>query len=554
MRDPHDVFNQALPLSDHNLADGDAAFRDTLHANGAGAAFEALRTYGARLGTAEVLQWGEQANRHAPELHTYDRFGRRRDEVEFHPSYHALMKLATDVGLHAMPWEPNAPAAAHVTRAAHMYLRHQVDQGTSCPITMTYAVVPSLRLQPELAERWVPRVLPRAYDPRLAPASEKAGCLFGMAMTERQGGSDVRANTTTATPDGPAGPGGRYRLNGHKWFCSAPMCDAFLVLAQAPGGLSCFLVPRFLEDGTRNTLAFQRLKSKLGNRSNASSEVIYENTAGWMVGEEGRGVATIIEMVRHTRLDCAVGAASLMRRCVAEAIHHAQHRATFGKRLVDHALMQNVLADLCLESEAATALAFRMARAFDEADGDEQAAAFGRLATPVGKYWATKRESTVAREALECLGGNGYVEEGPMPRLFRESPLNAVWEGAGNVQCLDVLRAMQREPRCVEAFAIELDRARGADRRFDAYADRALAALREVDTLEVRARRVVEQLGLALQAALLLQAGNEAVSDAFIGSRIAGDWGAMLGTLGAGVAYSEIIARSTPVPAATSLA
>lgn len=545
MHGPHEVFNQATPFENINLADADAPLGDALERNGAAHATDALRSYGARLGDAEVLAWGDQANENEPTLVTYGRFGHREDRIAFHPSYHALMALATDVGLHAMPWEPDAPASAHVVRAAHMYLRHQVEQGTSCPITMTFAVVPSLRRQPDLAEQWVPRVLPRAYDPRLVPAREKTGCLFGMAMTERQGGSDVRANTSRATADGAGGPGAAYVLDGHKWFCSAPMCDAFLVLAQAPGGLSCFLVPRFLEDGTRNALELQRLKPKLGNRSNASSEVIYRNAIGYLVGDEGRGVANIIEMVRHTRLDCAIGAASLIRRCVAEAMHHARARSAFGKVLVDQPLMKNVLADLALEAEAATALAFRLARAFDEAERSDEHAAFARLATPIGKYWTTKRETTVAREALECLGGNGYVEESPMPRLFRESPLNSVWEGAGNVQCLDVLRAMQREPASVEAVASELRAATGADARYDAFVERTLSGLRDRASLEVRARRVVEDLGLALQASVLLQ-GDAHVADAFVASRLGGEHGNALGTLDPGVHFDAVIQRSMP--------
>lgn len=543
---PDAVFNQVPALEGYDLAAHDAPLLGAWHAFTDGADANALHAWGARLGKAEVLAMGDDANRYEPELETYDRVGHRVDRVRFHPSYHALMRLSVEQGLHALPWEDGAPPSAHVRRAAFMHLRHQVEQGTSCPITMTFAVVPSLQRQADVAAEWLPKVQVRAYDPRLAPAANKAGVLFGMAMTERQGGSDVRANTTRAQALGDGTPGTPYALSGHKWFCSAPMCDAFLVLAQAEAGLSCFLVPRFLPDGTQNRFLLQRLKRKLGNRSNASSEVVFDNTYGVLIGAPGRGVSTILEMVRHTRLDCAVGAASLIRRCTAEALHHARHRSAFGKRLVDQPLMRRVLTDLCLESEAATLLALRLAKAFDDADRDEGAAALVRIVTPIAKYWCTQRETPVAREALECLGGNGFIEESPLPRLFRESPLNSVWEGAGNVQCLDVLRALGREPLAAPALFSLLDARTGEDPRYDAWLTRCKAHFDDPATLEVRARRVVEDLGLALQAALLLEHAPASVADAFVATRL-GPRGRGFGTYDASVDEQALLDRAMPL-------
>ncbi len=543
---PHDrVLNQPTELADYDMWAGDTPAREALQREGGAWAAAEIAEYGVEVGAAEFLELGRLANEHDPVLVTRDRFGHRTDRVDFHPAWHTLMGDAISRGLHTSVWaEPRS--GAHVARAAFMHLRHQVEQGSSCPLTMTFAVVPSLQLQPDIADAWLPRVYSREYDPRLLPAAEKKGVLFGMAMTERQGGSDVRSNSTKAEPVGAGGPGGEHRLHGHKWFCSAPMCDAFLVLAQAPGGLSCFLLPRFTPDGERNAgFRVDRLKAKVGNRSNASSEVVFDGAWAQMVGEEGRGVRTIIEMVRHTRLDCTIGGASLIRRCVAEALHHTRGRFAFGRLLVDQPLMKNVLADLCLESEAATALAFRLARSFDEAT-DAAAAALARIATPVAKYWVTKRETVVAREALECHGGSGFVEEAPIARLFRESPLNSVWEGAGNVQCLDALRAMQRDPEVLPALMTELREARGGNTHFDAALGRIEEAFGGGRDLEYQARRLVEQLGVALQAGLLVRFAPPAVSDAFCAARLGGDWGNALGTLGSRVDLDAIIARSLP--------
>ncbi len=536
---PDAVFNQPPPFEDVNLWATDRPLREAVEREGGGWIAETAEAYGARCGSAEVMAWGRLANEYTPVLHTHDRYGHRLDEVAYHPAYHDLMRLGVEAGTHSLPWTSDC-AGRFVARGALMMLRHQVDEGTSCPITMTFAVVPSLRRQPELAEAWEPRVLRDAYDPRLVPPDEKAGCLFGMAMTERQGGSDVRANTTRAEPGD-----GAHVVTGHKWFCSAPMSDAFLVLAQAPGGLSCFLMPRVLPDGTRNALHFVRLKDKLGNRSNASSEVDFDGAHAWLVGEEGRGVATIIEMVRHTRLDCALGSAATLRRAVAEAIHHATYREAFGARLVEQPLMTNVLADLAVESEAATALGLRLARAFDEAAaGDAEAAAFARLATAVGKYWVTKRAEVGVAEAMECLGGNGYVEASGMPRLYRDVPVNAIWEGSGNVQCLDVLRTLAREPDAADAVFAEVRRGAGADARLDAHVGRLETALQS--PTESGARRLTEALALGLQASLLVRHAPAAIADAFCASRL-GDGGLQLGTLPDGVDTAAIVQRAAPV-------
>ncbi|MBA3767221.1 MAG: acyl-CoA dehydrogenase family protein, partial [Acidobacteria bacterium] len=419
-------------------------------------------------------------------------------------------------------------------------------EGASCPLTMTFAVVPSLRLQPGLAAEWLPRVLANEYDPRFVPASQKRGVLFGMALTERQGGSDVQTNTTRAVPLGKSGAGEEYEINGHKWFCSAPMCDAFLTLAQTEKGLSCFLLPRFLPEGSRNGFHLERLKDKMGNRSNASSEVEFRNALARMVGDEGRGVPTIIEMVRHTRLDCAFGSAATMRRALAEASHHAAHRRAFGKRLLEQPLMRNVLADLCLETEAATALALRLARGFDESPQDEGQRLFTRLATAVGKYWITRRCIAVVAEALECLGGNGYVEESPLPRLYRDAPLNSIWEGSGNVQCLEMLRAVSKDAGTLEMTLQEIRGARGGNLHFDNFADRLERELADSDHLEERARRLAELLALALQGSLLVRHAPPEVSDAFCASRLAGDAGLVFGTLPADTDFDRIIERSRP--------
>ncbi|HKH23819.1 MAG TPA: isovaleryl-CoA dehydrogenase [Acidimicrobiales bacterium] len=546
MSGTHEVTNQPPPLDGYDVFGADAALVEAVEREGAGWAADDLHALGRLAGSPEAIGWGFDANRNPPELHTHDRYGHRIDEVAYHPAYHELMRVAVSHGLHASPWAVDRPGT-HVARAAGFVTWSQVEAGHGCPISMTYSVVPALRNQPDLAAEWEPRLVARAYDPRNVSALEKPGAIAGMGMTEKQGGSDVRANTTRAERTGD-GTDGTWALTGHKWFCSAPMSDIFLVLAQAPGGLSCFLVPRWLPDGDRNEgFRVMRLKDKLGNRSNASSEIELDAAVAWLVGEEGRGVRTIIDMVAHTRLDCVLGATSTMRQATAQALHHAAHRSAFGSTLVDQPLMRVVLADLAVESEAATVTAFRLARAFDEAArGDEAAGAFRRIATAVGKYWTCKRVPTHVGEALECLGGNGYVEESIMPRLFRESPLNGIWEGSGNVICLDVLRAMAREPVALEAFVGEIDAARGADARLDATVARVRHELGDLVGIEARARRVVEAMGLALQGSLLVRFGHPAVADAFCASRLAGVEGLALGTLPPGLDLGTIIERSRP--------
>jgi putative acyl-CoA dehydrogenase len=540
----HEVLNQSTPLTDYDALAADTALRDALRREGAAWAESSVAELGRLVTSAEAQQWAAQANENPPKLRTHDRFGHRIDEVDFHPAWHELLKLSCAYGTHAGPWrEPRE--GAHVARAAKMYLVSLNEFGHGCPISMTYSAVPALARQPELLAEWGPKINSLEYDPRFVPSSKKRSALFGMAMTEKQGGSDVRANTTLARPLGAGGPGGEYALTGHKWFCSAPMSDAFLVLAQAPGGLSCFLMPSFGPDGRRNAVRLQRLKDKLGNRSNASSEIELEGAWARLVGEEGRGVNTILEMVNHTRLDCVIGAAGMMRRALSEAIHHCRHRAAFGKKLIDQPVMRAVLADLAVESEAATVLMMRLARAYDLRRDDESGEAhFARLATAVTKFWVCKRATPAVGEALECLGGNGYVEESGLPRIFRESPLNSIWEGSGNVICLDVLRALAREPRAVEALVEELKLSRGADRRLDAHVDATTAALVSNEPAEPRARRLVEALALALQGSLLVRHSTPAVADAFCATRLAGDWGRTFGTLPTAVDVAAIVSRA----------
>jgi putative acyl-CoA dehydrogenase len=544
----HEVFNQSPPLEDYNTFGADRPLVEALRREGAGWAEERCREFGDQCGSAQVIRWGFEANERKPALRTHDRFGHRIDEVEFDHSWHELMRIGVAGGLHASPWREPGPGA-HVARAAMFMLLAQAEAGVGCPISMTYSAIPALRTQPELAAEWEPRFLSLDYDERFVPALQKRGALCGMAMTEKQGGSDVRANTTTARPLNGGGPGGEYEITGHKWFCSAPMCDAFLVLAQTEAGLSCFLMPRWTPDGERNRFQIQRLKDKLGNRSNASSEVEFRGAWAQLVGEEGRGVATIIEMVNHTRLDCVIGSAAGFRAGVAHATNHTAHRSAFGKLLIEQPLMRNVLADLCVESEAATISGLRLARAYDEvAAGDEGAREFRRLANAVLKYWLCKRAPSHAVECLECLGGNGYVEESGMPRLFRESPLASIWEGSGNVQCLDVLRAMVRNPASVEAFAAEVGEGAVAEPRLDAFGRKLRDDLAsDPETLETRARSLVERMALALQGSLLVRFGDEAVADAFCASRLAGDWGRAFGTLPAGVDFDRIIERHSPL-------
>ncbi len=522
-----EVQNQPPPLIDIDLFSADRALSEAVVRECAAWASGDLAAYGRKLGSAEMLDCGALANAHPPSLHTHDRYGHRRDEVEFHPAWHQMMRLAVEHGVHSAPWANPRPGA-HVARAAAAMLASECEAGHVCPISMTYASVPVLRRDPELAKEWEPRLQSTCYDPSFQPASKKSGALIGMAMTEKQGGSDVRANITRAEPIG----AGEYLLNGHKWFCSAPMSDAFLVLAQAPAGLSCFFLPRWTPDGRRNAFHLQRLKSKLGNRSNASSEVEFHGAWARRIGDEGRGVATIIEMVHHTRLDCMIGAAALMRRSLIEALHHARHRRAFGRNLIDQPLMRNVLADLAIESEAATLLTMRIARAVDEGDR-----IFARLAVAAGKYWVSKRTPLHVAEALECLGGNGFVEESAMPRLYREAPLNSIWEGSGNVIALDVLRAIAREPRALERVRAEIRLAN--DPRLERFASGIHANVEESD-----ARRFAERLALALQASLLIRYSPPAFSDAFCVSRLEGDAGRALGTLPGRVDFDAITGRS----------
>ena len=535
----HDVTNQVPPLSGHDTAE-DPALLEGLRREGAEWAEDDVHAVGALAGSAEAQEWGRLANEHEPVLRTHDRYGHRIDEVEYHPVYHELMTVAVERGMHAAPWGDERPGA-HVARAAKFYLWGQVEGGHLCPISMTYAVVPALRHNPDLAARFEPLLTATAYDPGLRVPETKRGLTAGMSMTEKQGGSDVRANATRAVPQSD----GSYLLTGHKWFTSAPMCDVFLVLAQAPGGLSCFLLPRVLPDGTRNRMHLQRLKDKLGNRSNASSEVEYDGAVAHLVGEEGQGVRTIIQMVNMTRLDCVIAGAAGMRAGLVQAVHHATHRQAFGSYLVDTPLMRNVLADLTIESEAATTLAMRLAGATDRAvTGDEQASAFRRLGLAVSKYWVCKRAATHAAEALECLGGNGYVEESGMPRLYREAPLISIWEGSGNVAALDVLRAMGTG---TEAFFAEVQEAAGADRRLDESVGKLKEDLtRLADPVEAQAsaRRLVERMALVLQGSLLVRYGHPAVADAFCASRLGGDWGVAFGTLPSGVDTAAILERA----------
>ena len=541
----HEVTNVARELVDYNLYREDRALVEAVQREGAAWADDDLGRFGDALGRAAYLELGALANRNPPELDTHDRFGHRVDLVRFHPAYHALMKTSIEHGLHSSPWTDPKPGA-HVARAARFYLHTQVEAGHTCPITMTFAAVPSLRTTPALAARWEPKVTARVYDPRNVPDAEKDGLTIGMAMTEKQGGSDVRANTTRAAAIGAEGPGEAYELVGHKFFVSAPMCDAFLVLAQTSAGLSCFLLPRWRPDGTKNPLQVLRLKRKMGNVSNASSETELRGALAWMLGEPGHGVRTIIEMVAMTRFDCMVGSSAGQRAAVAQALHHCALRSTFGRLLNRQPLMQNVLADLVLESEGALALTMRIGRALDGRSGDAHEELLARIGTPVGKYWICKRTPNHAYEAMECIGGSGVMEDGPMPRLFRESPVNAIWEGSGNVQCLDVLRAMRKSPQVVDAFFAELARARGANTLLDRAVGELQRDLGDDADVEVRARGLVDRMALALQAALLVQHAPAAVGDAFCASRLDGGGARNVGTLPRGVDCAAIIERATP--------
>ena len=539
----HEVFNQPPPLVEYNLFGSDRVLTEAAEREGAGWAAGDLTRLGGVLGKRDTIEAGFAANANPPRLLPFDRYGNRCDEVEFHPAYHAMLGLAVEHGLHASPWADPKPGA-HVARAAGTYMLTQIESGVYCPIAMTYGSVPTLRREAAISAEWLPRVFSRAYDKRFRPAAEKTGALLGMGMTEKQGGSDLRANTTRAEPVDAGGSGRAYRITGHKWFLSAPMCDAFLMLAQAPAGPSCFLVPRWTPDGAVNGLRLQRLKDKLGNRSNASSEVELVAAWGVLVGEEGRGIPIIIEMGNLTRLDCAIGSAGLMRQATLQAIHHARHRTVFQKHLIDQPLMTNVLADLALESEAAAALVFRLARAYDRQE-DAGETALRRLLTPVAKYWICKRAPALALEAMEVLGGNGYVEESIMPRIYREMPVNSVWEGSANVICLDVRRAMEKSPDAVDAFLAEIRRADGANPRFDRFAGVLEAELRAArGTEEGVARRLVGRMAVGLQAALLVRHAPAAISDAFCASRLENEAGGTFGMLPEGIDRHAIVDRA----------
>jgi putative acyl-CoA dehydrogenase len=540
-----EVTNQPPPLDPYNLLTSDAALAEAVGREGAAWALPQLTALGATLGASETVALGFAANTYPPELHAYDRFGHRIDEVAYHPAWHELMKIAVGAGLHSSPWAAPRPGA-HVARAAGTYMLTQIESGVYCPIAMTYGCVPTLRRNAAVAREWLPRVFGTAYDPRFVPAAQKTTNLIGMAMTENQGGSDLRTNVTCAEVLSSDGERRAFRLSGHKWFMSAPMCDAFLVLAQAERGLSCFLMPRFKPDGERNAIQINRLKDKLGNRSNASSEVEFFAAYAELIGEEGRGIPTIIEMSNYTRLDCAIGSSGLMRQAVAQAIHHAGHRTAFQKKLVDQPLMTNVLADLALEAEAAVALTFRLARAYDETDA--AAPAFRRAVTPAAKFWICKRAPALVVEAMEVLGGSGYVEASVLPRIYRETPVNSIWEGSGNVMCLDVLRALGREPQAAEMLLAEIGEAAAADRRLAAFAA-ALAARLTKPALadEAQARGLTRDLVLALQGALLVRHGPPALADAFCVARLGEERGGAFGILPHGVDVGAIVARAAPV-------
>ncbi|WP_445380582.1 acyl-CoA dehydrogenase family protein [Pseudomonas syringae] len=537
----HEVTNQPPPLDGANLYRIDVPLQEWSSRFGAGWAQPRIDAYGALAG-GPLMAAGFLANRHKPEFASHDRYGHRIDLVEFHPAYHQLMSAAIEHGIPSLPWTDPQPGA-HVARAAMSYLHTQADPGSGCPLTMTFASVPALKLQPDLAEIWLPKVLSTEYDPRNVGIAHKNGATIGMAMTEKQGGTDVRANTTRAFPVGAGGPGQAYELVGHKWFCSAPMCDAFLALAQTDKGLSCFLLPRHRPDDTRNEFYIQRLKNKLGNWSNASSEVEFRGALAWMIGEEGRGVPTIIEMVTMTRFDCMIGSSALMRQALTQATHHCAHRAVSGRLLAEQPLMQNVLADLALESEAALALTLRMGRALDHQNDDHEKR-FVRLVTAVGKYWICKRAPAMINEAAECLGGAGYVEDSILPRLYREAPVNSTWEGSGNVQCLDVLRTLSKEPGALDALFDELGDGHG-DRHLAAHIDKLKAAFHDTGDIQYRARQLTEDIAIALQGKLLLEAGNAAVSDGFIVGRLVSS-GRVYGALPKGVDVETLLQRSSP--------
>jgi putative acyl-CoA dehydrogenase len=541
----HEVLNQVPLLTGYNLFLSDKTLMKAIARSDAGWANQQLSDLGKILGAEEAQRWGFEANENEPVLHTHDRYGNRRDEVVFHPAWHNLMRTSVEHGLHSLPWvemkKTEKRKGSQVVRAALMMMTAQNEAGHTCPISMTFSGMAALRAEPDVAREWEEKMLSPIYDQQFRPAPEKKGVLMGMGMTEKQGGSDVRANTTQAEP---IGRSREYLVTGHKWFCSAPMCDAFLILAQAPKGLSCFFLPRWTPAGERNHFHIQRLKKKMGNRSNASSEVEFAGAWARLVGEEGRGVNTIIEMVHHTRLDCAIAGAALMRQALVQALHHARHRKAFGKLLIGQPLMRNVLADLAIESEAATLFMARLASSFDARESDQHERAFSRIATAIGKYWLCTRACMHVGEALECLGGNGYVEEAIMPRLYREAPLNSIWEGSGNVICLDILRALAKEPATLDALIAEIRLSAGADPRlstFIAEVESSLVKGKNGSDSEGQARRLAEKLALALQASLLMRYGSPSVAEAFCMTRLTGDHGYTFGTLPAGADINSIL-------------
>ncbi len=542
----HEIQNQPLPLENYNAYDTDVALKESVTTFNPSAPERSLQSFGQRCGSREFIELGFQANQHKPELYTHDRYGRRVDEIRFHPAYHRLMQVSLEEGIHSYHWTSSDPGA-HVTRAAKSYLMNQIEAGHCCPITMTSAAIPTLKRQPEIYNEWAPKIMHCSYDPRNVSHLEKQAVTIGMAMTEKQGGSDVRQNSTKAFPIGKTGPGELYELVGHKYFVSAPMCDAFLVLAQTPSGVSCFLVPRWRPDGSKNPLQIQRLKNKMGNVSNASSETELRGALGWMIGAEGKGVSAILEMVAMTRFDCMIGSAGIMRQAVMQATHHCHQRVAFSKKLSEQPLMQNVLADMIIESEAALAASMRLAHALDASETNDAEKNLVRIGTAIGKYWVCKRVPSLAYEAMECIGGSGVMEDSIMPRLFRESPVNSIWEGSGNVQCLDMLRAMHRNPESLESFMAELNLASGRHTAFDRKVDALQRELSDPQDVEYRSRAIVENMGLCFQAATLLRFGNSAVAAAFCEARLKNEnKGWVYGTLPREVDCRMLIERSTP--------
>ena len=541
----HEVMNQATPFTGHNAFTGDRLLTEIAERENISWARELLTEAGGTVASAHVAGLARDANRHTPELRSHDRFGNRIDEIAFHPAWHQLMSLAIGHGTHSLSWTATQPGA-HVARGMLSYLWNQGENGICCPLGMTYSAEPALRMQPELAAVWEPFILSTRYDPAPAPMHRKSGGTVGMTLTEKQAGSDLRATQTKARPaTSRRGPGEAYLIDGHKWFFSVPHSDVFITLAQTERGPSCFLLPGWLPDGSRNRLLIQRLKDKCGNKSNASSEIEYRGAIGWLIGEEGQGIKAALAMTHLTRLDFALGSAGLMRRALSEAIHHAHGRRAFQKPLIEQPLMRNVIADLALEVEAATMLAFRLARAVDdEAAGDASARHLVRIGTPIAKFWNCKRVVGVVHEALECLGGNGFIEEGPMARLYREAPLNGIWEGSGNIIVLDVLRAAAKSPETVSVFIAEVRAAKGADKRLDRGVDRIEAELLRPEEHEARARRIVEQMAIALQASLLIRHSPTAVADAFCATRLDAGGSAVYGGLPAGIDQRAIVERA----------